>query len=98
MPQKYAIVCKTKTIFYIKNNRNTFIVTVWPVCNGGDKIIRDHYSRNSKIIYYKEIKLKSDAYFNFLRHISDKRSHTNGTKLWFAKLIDLSRMLPMCYI
>lgn len=71
---------------YIKRNRNTFIVMVWPVCQGGDDIIREHYQKfDGKIIYYKEIKLHPDSYPNFLNHISDKKSHQNGTNLWFAK-------------
>lgn len=70
---------------YIKKNSNTFIVTVWPVCQGGNDIIRKHYSENCKIIYYKEIRLDPTAYHNFLHYVSDKKNHKSGVDLWFAK-------------
>lgn len=70
---------------YIKKNKNTFIVNVWPVTNGGNNIIEKYYSRFSSIIYYKEIKLNPLSYKNYLEHISDKRNHSSGERLWFAK-------------
>ena len=70
---------------YIKQNPNTFVLNVWPVCQNGDGLIRKHYSKFCKFIYYKEIKLHPDGYFPFLKHLSDKSSHSNGVNLWFAK-------------
>lgn len=70
---------------YIKREKNTFIITVWPVCLGGDDIIRNHYSKNCNVIYYKEIKLNPNGYKNFLHYISDKKTHKSGIDLWFAK-------------
>lgn len=70
---------------YIKRNKNTFLINVWPVTQNGDDIIKKYYTKHSKIIYQKNIKLHPDSYYNFLRHISDKKSHPLGTELWFAK-------------
>ena len=71
---------------YIKKNKNTFIITVWPVCQNGDNIITKNYTTEfCKIIYYKEIKLDPASYKNFLYHISDKNNHPLGVELWFAK-------------
>ena len=70
---------------YIKRNPNTFIAIVWPICIGGDDIIRSHYKKYGKIMYYKEIKLNPDSYHIFLKYISDKNTHQSGVDLWFAK-------------
>ena len=84
---------------YIKRNPNTFIAIVWPICNGGNDIIRNHYGKDSKIIYYKEIKLSgTTAYNNFLRHISDKDTHASGVDLWFAKPYSLNNPLKIYVI
>lgn len=70
---------------YIKRNPNTFIVIVWPICVQGDDIIREHYNKDGKIIYYKEIILDENGHNNFLKYISDKDGHKSGVDLWFAK-------------
>lgn len=70
---------------YCKKNKNVFILTVWPVTNGGEEIFLKHYGKYGNLIYRKDIWLKKNGFKNCLYFVSDKKNHHKGTDLWFAK-------------
>lgn len=70
---------------YCKNNKNTFIIIVWPVTYNPDPIIHKNYNKYGNILYKKEIKFTKNGFSNSLHFISDKKTHTLGKQLWFAE-------------
>ena len=70
---------------YCIHNKNTFVITVWPVTYDPDEILLKNYNKYGNIIYKKEIKLEGDGFKNILHFISDKKKHPRGMDLWFAE-------------
>tara|TARA_B110000444_G_scaffold178245_1_gene166923 strand:- start:7207 stop:8346 length:1140 start_codon:yes stop_codon:yes gene_type:complete len=70
---------------YCISNKNTFVITVWPVTYEAEDIFLNTYNKYGSIIYKKEIRLKENGFKNILHFISDKKKHPLGMKLWFAE-------------
>ena len=70
---------------YCISNKNTFVLTVWPVTYDAEDIFLNTYNKYGSIIYKKEIRLKENGFKNILHFISDKKKHPQGMKLWFAE-------------
>lgn len=70
---------------YCMHNKNTFVITVWPVTYEPDEILFRNYNKYGNIIYKKEITLQGDGFKNILHFISNKKKHPRGMDLWFAE-------------
>ena len=70
---------------YCIHNKNTFVITVWPVTYDAEDIFLNNYNKYGSIIYKKEIRLQGNGFKNMLHFISDKKNHPRGMDLWFAE-------------
>jgi len=70
---------------YCISNKNTFVITVWPVTYEPDNFIYNTYNNYGTILFKKEIILRGNGFKNILHFISDKKNHTQGVDLWFAE-------------
>ena len=70
---------------HCQNNKNIFLIIVWPVTKSPDEILYETYSKYGTILYKKEIFLENRGFKNILNFIGDKKSHPWGPDLWFAK-------------
>jgi hypothetical protein len=70
---------------HCQNNKNLFLIIVWPVTRSPDEILYETYSKYGAILYKKEIFLENRGFKNILNFIGDKKSHPWGSDLWFAE-------------